>query len=297
MAIKIEMLRCFCAVAKAGNLSDAADQLGRTQSAVSMTLKQLESHLDSRLFENERKNRLTPLGEQVFETGLQQLKQFDQSVQTIELAARAPQGVLKISAVPSVAALAYPKLVRHMLAFKPGLKIELRDSDTQQVIEALLQGWADIGIASSRQVLKGITATLLFSDQYGLALSENHPLARRKEPVGINQVFEAPFLRNSLCDQIETHAFQSALSESDVTAQNIHSLLAMIREWNWVTVLPRSLIELAPNGLLFRPIVDLPDRRHVYMYRRNRTASDDVITEAHNFFIAKDWEKILDQSS
>ena len=40
--IKIEMLRCFSAVARSGNLADAAARLGRTQSAVSMTLKQLE---------------------------------------------------------------------------------------------------------------------------------------------------------------------------------------------------------------------------------------------------------------
>ena len=45
MAIKIEMLRCFCTVAQTGNLTEAADRLGRTQSAVSMTLKQFESHL------------------------------------------------------------------------------------------------------------------------------------------------------------------------------------------------------------------------------------------------------------
>ena len=67
MAIKIEMLRCFCAVAQSGNLSEAADRLGRTQSAVSMMLKQFENHLGKKLFLGERKNHLTALGEQVLE--------------------------------------------------------------------------------------------------------------------------------------------------------------------------------------------------------------------------------------
>ena len=62
--IKLEMLRCFGAVAQAGNLGDAAVRLGKTQSALSMTLKQLEEHLGERLFETERKNRLTPLGQE-----------------------------------------------------------------------------------------------------------------------------------------------------------------------------------------------------------------------------------------
>ncbi|MFT5446017.1 MAG: DNA-binding transcriptional LysR family regulator [Gammaproteobacteria bacterium] len=62
LAIKIEMLRCFVAVAQSGKLVDAAEKLGRTPSAVSMMLKQFEQHLGAPLFESERKNRLTALG-------------------------------------------------------------------------------------------------------------------------------------------------------------------------------------------------------------------------------------------
>ena len=44
MVIKIEALRTFVHVADAGNIKDAADVLGRTQSAISMTLKLIEEH-------------------------------------------------------------------------------------------------------------------------------------------------------------------------------------------------------------------------------------------------------------
>ena len=69
MAMTNVMLSCFAAVAESGNLADAGVRLGRTPSAISMTLKQMEDHLGARLFETDRKNRLTPLGEEVF--GLQ----------------------------------------------------------------------------------------------------------------------------------------------------------------------------------------------------------------------------------
>ena len=69
MAIKIEMLRNFVAVAELGNLNDAAERLGRTASAVSMSLKQLEDHLGAPLFETDRKNRLTALGQFTFAEG------------------------------------------------------------------------------------------------------------------------------------------------------------------------------------------------------------------------------------
>ena len=60
--MKLELLRVFAVTAGQGSLSLAAAQLGRTPSAVSMALAQLEGHIGGSLFESDRKNRLTPLG-------------------------------------------------------------------------------------------------------------------------------------------------------------------------------------------------------------------------------------------
>lgn len=67
--VELEMLRTFVALAEAGNISDAAKRLFRTASAISMTLKQLEQEVGGELFETDRKNRLTPLGAFMLETG------------------------------------------------------------------------------------------------------------------------------------------------------------------------------------------------------------------------------------
>ncbi|MEC3861103.1 LysR family transcriptional regulator [Mesobacterium sp. TK19101] len=285
MAIKIEMLRTFCAVARAGNLSDAAQHLGRTQSALSMTLKQLEAHLGGALFENERKNRLTPLGTQVLAMGLGQLRQFDSTVQAIEALARAPQGVLRIAAVPSVAAQTFPRLVRHLADAFPGLKIELRDSDTPQVIEALVQGWADIGIASALQPLKGAEAALLFRDRYGLVMAQDHPLAQQQDDPGIDAVFAVPFLGNALCARIETPRFRDRMAQADVTVHNTQSLLAMVRHGGWVTVLPQSVLRAAPEGVVFRPVDGLAEQREVYLYLREQPVSPGIASEARSFIV------------
>lgn len=289
MTIKIEMLRCFCTVAKAGNLSDAAIHLGRTQSAISMTLKQLETHLGSPLFEGERKTRLTPLGEQVLRLGQIQLTQFDATVQAIELSASAPQGVLRIAAVPSVAALIFPHVVRAVSQQYPRLKIELRDADSQQVLDTLVQGWADLGIASTCHALKGISTSLLFSDQFGLVVSDTHPLADPDRPITIDDVFSAPFLRNALCDQIRTPRFKTLLRNVDVTVHNTQSLLAMLRQDDWVTVLPRSVQGLADKGLVFRQVSDLPDMRQVYLYRREVTSAPKVTAQVHHLIASHSW--------
>ncbi|MBY6057783.1 LysR family transcriptional regulator [Leisingera daeponensis] len=271
MALKIEMLRAFCTVAQTGNLSEAANRLGRTQSAVSMTLKQMEDHLGKRLFEGERKNQLSPLGEQVFELAQKQVRRFDQTVQSIELAAEAAHGLLQIVSVPSVAALVFPPVLEHMTARHPGLKVELRDTDTQEVLDALAEGKADIGIASGYHPLNGVRAVPLFADRFGLVCATDHPLHRQETAPTIADVISSSFVRNALCGLIRNERFVEASSNADVTIHNTHSLITMVRTGKWVTVLPQTVARFMPEATAFRPIADLPDKREVYLYQRERS--------------------------
>lgn len=277
------MLRCFCMVAQTGNLADAADRLGRTQAAVSMTLKQLEDQLGSSLFKGKRKNRLSPLGEQVFSLGSNQLRQLDSTVQAIKDYASAPQGLLRIASVPSVAARVYPPVVEFLSETHPGLHVELRDMDTQHVIDALVQRWVDIGIASAYHVLNGVDVSLLFQDQFGLVCAADHPLAVQRKEVHINDVLKASFLRNPLCDHIETLRFRDGLGPVHLLVHNTNSLLAMVRTGGWVTVLPKSVMNFAPSGLCFQPMADLPDERKVYLYLREQGTLGGVPRQAHDF--------------
>lgn len=290
MAVKIEMLRCFCAVAQSGNLSEAADKLGRTQSAVSMTLKQFEDHLGKKLFEGERKNRLSPLGQQVFELALKQVRQYDQSVLDIEAAAGAEHGLLRIASVPSVAALVFPKVLAHMTQRFPGLKIELRDTDTQQVLDALVDGKADIGIASGQHALNGVREVPLFQDRFGLVCAADHPLVTRPEQPMLDDLAEVPFIRNPLCDLIQSQHFQAVINNADVTVHNTHSLITMVRTGDWVTVLPQTVAAFIPEATAFRPIADLMDKRQVYLYVSERSRFQALTDEAAEFILTQSPE-------
>lgn len=291
MAIKIEMLRCFATVAQTGNLAEAATRLYRTQSAVSMTLKQLEENLGQRLFESDRKNRLTPLGEQVFELAQNQLRQFDNSIKAIEAAAKSPKGLIRIASIPSVAGLVFPKATEALTAQNPGLRVDLRDTDTQQVIDAMLRGQADIGIVSGLHKLNGIRQAHLFSDQFGLICSPEHPLATQAHDPTIQQVASAGFVNNNLCSLIETPEFQKATAESRIAMHNTMSLIAMVRTNNWVTVLPQTVARFMSRDLVFRRITGLPDERHVSLLLRERTPYLKFAEEFWEFLINFDWAK------
>ncbi|SDX54798.1 transcriptional regulator, LysR family [Ruegeria halocynthiae] len=289
MAIKIEMLRCFCTVAQTGNLVEAADRLGRTQSAVSMTLKQLEEHLGKKLFEGERKNQLSPLGEGVFDLALRQVRQFDQAVQNIEAAAQAERGLIRIVSVPSVGALIFPPLLDYMMREFPGVKIELRDTHTQQVLDSIAEDQADIGIASGYHPLNGVRTIPMFQDSFGLVAASDHPLITRSEPLTIADILTAPFVRNALCDLIQAPAFLPAIENAEITIHNTHSLITMVRTGEWITVLPQTVAGYLPEAVSFRPISDLHDKRQVYLYIRERSRFQDLTDQCSAFILSCDF--------
>ncbi len=297
MAIKIEMLRCFSTVAQTGNLAVAAQRLGRTQSAISMTLKQLEDHLGQRLFESDRKNRLTTLGEQVFELAQGQLRQFDETVRTIETSAKSPRGLIRIASIPSVAGLILPRAIGKLTRLHPCLKIELRDTDTPQVIDALTHGRADVGIASGRHALNGIRQTPLFADRFGLICAPGHPLALQKAAPTIRDVVSAGFIRNDLCSLIATPDFQAAIAAAALTAHNTLSLIAMVRSENWVTVLPKAVVQIAPNDLIFREIVDLRHQREVNLLLRESSQYLQFAEDLEALITNTDWALTAEPTS
>ena len=277
MSIKLENLRYFHTVAETGNLAEAATRLGRTQSALSTSLKQLESHLGAKLFVGERKNQLSPIGEQIFTLAQHQIRQFDQTVQSMEVSASAVNGLVRIASVPSVATIVFNDVLNQLTHEHPDVKVEFRDTDSQQVLDALANGKADIGIASGLHSINGIASIPLFEDRFGLICAADHPLLKQKKPPSIDEVVTKHFVRNSLCDLIKTPEFVHALKSVNVTVQNNHSLINIIRTGFWVSVLPDTVGLYLPRSVSFRPIPELEDTREVWLYYRERSQFSDLI--------------------
>lgn len=287
--LKIEMLRCFSTVAQSGNLADAAIRLGRTQSALSMTLKQLEEHLGQNLFETERKNHLTPLGQEIFQLAQQQLRQFDGTVDAIEAAANAPQGLLRIASIPSASGLALPGAIATLTDRHPALKIDLRDMDSAMVMDALLQGQADIGIASGRPVLNGITQETLFEDRFGLLCSSKHRLAQQGHPPTLDEVLTSDFIRNNLCQLIKAPKMQNALPSAKITVHNTHSLVAMVRTGKWTTILPESVANILREDLAFLSMSDLDEKRPVSLLVKSKAQFPQLVDELADILRQSSW--------
>ena len=277
MSIKIEMLRCFQAVADSGSLAVASDRLGRTPSAVSMMLKQFEDHVGAPLFETSRKSKLTPLGTHVLAEARRELAHFDRTVVMIEGLSRAELGLVRLVATPSVAQIILPPVIRRFLISHPNVQIDIRDMDSQSVHQEMRAERADIGLAGIGALL-GFPSEPLFRDPFGVVCRADHPLARDWDRLTWADLADVSYIANGLCDQIRDPDFRPIRARAKLSVFNTASLLGLVREGIGVTVLPKLAVPPEFTDLVFLPLVDSTAQREVWLLSQPET----VMTPAAN---------------
>jgi DNA-binding transcriptional LysR family regulator len=99
-AISVTGMRSFVAVCEAGGVRAAADQVGRTPSAVSMTLKQLEDDIGAPLFEGERRGALSPVGRILLEEARAMIAHYDRVCPATRCAANRPSSPALFQSLP-----------------------------------------------------------------------------------------------------------------------------------------------------------------------------------------------------
>ncbi len=264
MAIKIEMLRCFTTVARHGSLSDAAEALDRTPSAVSMMLKQFEDHIGAPLFETARKSRLTPIGALIFEEARREVTHFENTVAVIEGLSRSELGYLRLAVTPSVASAVLPVAISAFVQKHPNVQIDIRDMDSAAIAHELSRERADIGIGTLAEI-EGMQRTKLFSDAFGVVCRRDHPLAENWDQLTWASMRDHVLIANGLCAQITDPDFAPLLTNSRLMVHNTASLLALVREGLGITVLPRLTVTGLQDDVVFLPLADVTVRRSVHM--------------------------------
>jgi len=265
MTIKLEMLRCFVAVARDGQLTSASASLHRTPSAVSMTLKQLEEALGAPLFESERKNRLTPLGRFVLAEAERELAHFQRSLDAMHGYARAETGLVRLAVVPSAAIHLLPRAVQRFREGHPGVHLEIRDMDSASIRRELLAERVDLGIGSGAGGDNRLHRELLFSDHFGLVCHRDHPWNQRGDPPRWEDLAGETFIGNPLCALLTLPPVQTALAATRLRMYNTTSLLAMVRAGLGVTVLPELSVAVPDPGLCFLVPAGKPQRRELHL--------------------------------
>jgi LysR family cys regulon transcriptional activator len=138
------------AVRRNFNLTDAAEALHTSQPGVSRQIRELEQELGIELFvrAGKRLTGLTAPGEHVLPIIERLLIESGNLRKAGEDFALQSQGELSIAATHTQARYALPEAVQDFRAQFPGVRLRLHQGSPRQVAQMLLEGEADVGIAT-----------------------------------------------------------------------------------------------------------------------------------------------------
>jgi DNA-binding transcriptional LysR family regulator len=278
--LTLKQLRAFVAVAETGSFTTAAHHLSVTSSALSLTIKELESAVGARLFERTtRQVNLAPAGRDFLPSARKLVDDLDRAVEGIRDYQVSARGVLRIASSPMYAGTLVPRLALDYRRQYPGVKVHVIDAVTDQVAVRVASGEADIGIAPERSVPHDVIQTQLFRDPLRLVCPADHPLAAQ-EQVQWAEVLRYPFislpldyaatLRANLAVHSESLSLEPAIYVNFIT-----TAFALVEAGEGITVQPSAAEALAAAyGLVARALHEpLIERRICLLRPRTRESS------------------------
>ncbi|MBQ2061568.1 MAG: LysR family transcriptional regulator [Oscillospiraceae bacterium] len=150
MSVKLELYRVFKEVAEAGNITAAAQSLFISQSAVSQSIKQLESELQTRLFSrNSRGVSLTGEGEMLYEYVRSAMGLLETGEAKLSQTRQLQMGHLVIGASDTVTSqFLLPYLDKFHRQY-PAIRIQIVSGRSHKVLGLLQSGKVDVAFAST----------------------------------------------------------------------------------------------------------------------------------------------------
>ena len=150
MAVKMELYRVFQEVAEAGNITAAAQALYISQSAVSQSIKQLETELQTRLFSrNSRGVTLTGEGKILYEYVRKAMGLLETGEAKLDQTRDLQRGQITIGASDTVTSQFLLPFLDSFHRQHPAIHIRIISGRSGKVLSLLQSGKVDIAFAST----------------------------------------------------------------------------------------------------------------------------------------------------
>jgi LysR family transcriptional regulator, hydrogen peroxide-inducible genes activator len=139
--MQLHQLRYFCAVARTGNFTRAAQHEHLAQPSLSQQIHKLEEELGTRLFDRlGRIVRLTQMGEGLLPRAEAILNQVDAAKLEIQEMAGTEQGRLVIGAIPTIAPYFLPSRLASFARKFPRVQVNVVEEVTSELLNRLQAG-------------------------------------------------------------------------------------------------------------------------------------------------------------
>lgn len=256
-------LTTFVRVAELRSFSKAAKQLGYSQSAVSMQISQLETELETSLFDRIGKTiALTPQGSRFFEYAQNILRMAEDARNLIRDSA-AISGQLRIAMAESISMSLFPCVLTRFCTMYPEVQLTVQSGTAQDMFKALAQNDVDLMYHLDNQIYRSDLVTpLVRPEPIIFVASKEHPLAGR-EAVPIRECLKYRFILTEKGMSYRMH-LDNQLAQMDLAVEpfleigNTDVIVKLLRKNMGISFLPEFVVkEKLESGDLVR--LDVPD--------------------------------------
>ncbi|KSV94537.1 LysR family transcriptional regulator [Sinorhizobium sp. GL28] len=270
-----ELLRTFLAVVDTGNVTRAANIVGRTQSAVSMQIKKLEDMLGDALFERHSRGVvLTPQGLRLLDNARRIVTLLDDTATAMRQPAL--DGAVRIGIPEEYINSTLPKALGTFAAIHPGVEVTVQQGASMTNIAALEAGELDLAVVFEPG---GRTKNeVLMMDPTVWVTSEQHRTDERR-PLPIATY---TYLEGGWCDDLAQRNLRKCRLESRVAyvSRTSGGLMAAVVSGLAIAPLARSSIPAGCRELTADDGYEMIDHSNVVLRVSKAGNGKDRIVEA-----------------
>lgn len=239
--MNLQQLRYVIAVNRFRNFAKAADACNVSQPTLSAMLQKLEEELDIRIFERSNKS-VTPttIGEKIILQAKKVLQETDRIGEIISEDKGLVGGKLTLSVGSTIAPYILPKFIKNYQESFPSVELSIQELKANFMINALMSGELNAGIAISGNAREGVLEVPLYTENFLVYLAES---CWRKLPIFKPENLEhenmwimkdAQCLRDSAFSFCKTRSMGNYIYE----AGSISTLVHIVDENGGFTIIP-----------------------------------------------------------
>ncbi|WP_440964551.1 LysR substrate-binding domain-containing protein [Massilia sp. GER05] len=278
----LDQLRIFVAVAERQHLTQAANVLALTPSAVSASLRALEERYGTPLFDRVgRRIEVNAAGRIFLEEARATLARAAGAERVLVELAGLARGVLALQASQTIASYWLPPLLVRFRETHPQIDVRLDVGNTQSVADAVREGAADLGLVEGGIDDAALVAERIGQDRMAIVVAPGHPWVRKRRLAAADLqaarwIMREPGsgTRSALEEMLAAQGVDLAALQVALTLPSNEAVRAAVMSAGFVAVL--SELVAAPYiaaGLLAKVRVDLPPRDFFLLRHRERYRS------------------------
>jgi LysR family hydrogen peroxide-inducible transcriptional activator len=253
--ITLRQLQYLSALAKHGHFGRAAEACSVTQPALSMQIRDLERTLGVALVERRPGEViLTDVGSEIVRRGEDVLAASRDLVDFARHRSGVLTGRLTLGMIPSLAPYVLPRMLPVLHARFPELRLELRETQTRQLVEDIKGGALDAAMLALPVGEPDLDTIELFEDMFLLAVPSDDPRAEsRRVAVGDIDQTRLILLEEGHCLRDQALAFCATAAQGRANgaaggtafgASSLTTVMQMVAGGYGVTLIPQIAAEV-----------------------------------------------------